>query len=258
MTYLIPTRKRKALKSSLKPALLIFLGLAVFILIFFSLLNTFFTQAGAGVKQVGALGRVFNFFETKNILIAENENLKKKVTELTFENAERDALYTENQNLLTIIGRTTATSSLVYARVIQKPGVSPYDILVIDAGENENLQNGNQIVLMGIVVGEITEVNKTFSKATLFSTPGKVINVLVGGKKIQAEAKGIGGGAFEMQIPQGIDVKQGDSILFPADPTKIFGRVISIEANEEDAFKQVFFSSPENPYELGWVQVRKN
>ena len=73
-----------------------------------------------------------------------------------------------------------------------------------------------------VVLGEVAEVYETSSKVRLYSSSGEQVTVFIGGEAIMAEAKGIGGGNFEIELPQNVDVFIGDSIYIPEFHPQIF------------------------------------
>jgi len=65
----------------------------------------------------------------------------------------------------------------------------------------------------------------------------------------------LGGGNFEVKLPRGVDIREGDVISFPAINTQIVGVVEKIKVKAADPFQTILFKSPVNIYELRFVEI---
>lgn len=196
---------------------------------------------------------------TKKDLVKENDSLQKRIIRLRVELLEKNLLSSENRGLKEILGRHEGTENAratLLSAVLSKPNRSPYDTLVLDAGREHGITVGNEVIAYGnIVIGKIDTVSKQTSRAKLFSSPGEEINVVIGEENISAIALGIGGGNFEIRLPRGIDVREGDTISFPSIRTKIVGVIEKIKVKPTDSLQTILFKSPINLYQLRWVEI---
>jgi len=188
-------------------------------------------------------------------LQAENQDLRDKVTLLLAQNSDRTALAAENISLKAMLGRVEK-EKIIYAIVLQKPPISPYDTFILDVGARNGVKVGNIITVGNLAIGIILETNTGTSKAELFSSPQKVFEGRLGSKGISIQATGQGGGTFESLVPIGTIVSEGDALVLPSVSTKVFGIVEKVETLEEEGFKKVLFGLPINPSLVSNVGVR--
>lgn len=188
---------------------------------------------------------VFGSFRSKQALVQENEQLKQAVALADGVKLERDTLQARNTELEALVGRLPTDHKLVMGTILSKPGFSPYDTLIIDAGISENVKVG-QIVLAdsAIAVGTVTNVEQHTATISLYSTPDQKLNVLIGGHAIQAVAIGKGAGNFEIRLPRNTEVSVGDTVTLANDPQKILGSVEIIDVNPSDSFDKILFKGP--------------
>lgn len=195
------------------------------------------------------------YLKSKKSLSTENQKLKEEINNLISLNADRNSLLEENAILQEKIGRKDS-EKYVFSNVLERPGFSPYDFLVIDAGALAGVTVGNKVFYNNFVLGVVVEVTLNLSKVELFSSSGKLAQVLMGDKKMPVQATGQGGGAFEALLPKGIDVEIGDPVMLVEDVKKVFGFVGGIVDDESDSLERVFFSLPINIYEINTVSVQ--
>lgn len=256
MTYLIPTKKRSTFGAfSSKVALILFIVLLLISIIFFSTLSSLVLNTVSLIRNIfPASSFVFNFFESRGALIAENSNLKNEILDLTSINADRQALEDENMRLKELLGRNDIKTKKMGV-VLSRPSFSLYDTLVIDIGKNHGVKVFDKVFFNNLIIGEVVEVGSNISKISLFSSSGKIFKAIIGDEKFEAEVKGVGGGGFEALLPKGIVVTEGDPIIFADISPKVFGLVSAVEADPADAFQKIYFSMPINIYEISEVLV---
>ncbi len=193
---------------------------------------------------------------SKSSLIAENNALKIQINQ-----SEEDVLLSkiiknENDDLKNILGRKQAGQKQILAAVLEKPFLSPYDTLVIDAGTSDAVSVGDKILAdSSTFIGYVSEVFGDKSKVILYSSPGEKIKVLIGNDNIEKEAEGAGGGNFVAEVPKESGIKEGDTIIIPSISPNIFGVVEKVNFKETDSLERVLFKNPINISELKWVLV---
>lgn len=196
-----------------------------------------------------------DMFKSKLTLIKENQYLKEQIQSKEKEYAMYFLIKKENEDIKNILNRREIDNLLLSA-ILVKPFLSPFDTLIIDVGEDKGVVVGDKVLADGnVYIGYISEVYNSTSKVVLYSTPGQKVPVLIGENNIEKEAIGLGGGNFKVEIPREIDVKEGDSVVFPSISTNIFGVVERVDFKETSAFQSVLFKNPINISELKWVQV---
>ncbi len=263
MSYLLDKKiKRKKLSK-------IIIGFAVLLLVIFFRTSIFNALSGAShviFRPVLVVGENFknsfqgidSFFRSKKFLSAENEELKKKLAEESATLANYNSLAADNAMFKEILGRKNESSSLLVSAILSKPNHSPYDTLLIDVGEKENVKAGDRVFALGnIPIGRVAEVSPHSSKVALFSTPGEKTEVVVGTLGAFMQLVGRGGGNFEMILPRDFTLENGTEVHLPGITPYVVGTVVTIISDPRDAFIKALLISPVNVQELKFVEVEK-
>lgn len=193
-------------------------------------------------------------FRSKAELADENRALADQIVALSAANADRNRLARENTELKNNFKRSDKRK-LVYAVVIKKPPSSPYDTFIIDVGDESGIKQGDTVIFGNVALGTVVETGKNYSKAELFSSPGKVFRGVFGADNITIEVKGLGGGVFESLLPIGTKVALGDDLILPSISPKVFATVEKIEEKQSEGFKRVLFTLPINAGQIGAVGI---
>ena len=155
--------------------------------------------------------------------------------------------------------------------VLKRPPLAPYDELIIDLGQNDDVVVGDLVYASGnVLLGRVSDVLGQTSKVTLLSSPGETYDVLIsngnnttsisstGSKTIPAIAHGLGGGQFSVEVPRDVIASAGDIVLIPSINNKTIGVVGSVVTDPAQPFETILFTSLTNIYELRWVLVDTN
>ncbi len=208
----------------------------------------------AGNKTESVVGTFFASFKDKNTLVKENEKLNDDISVMEAKVLDRNLLAEKIIKLEESLGRSRDDDRL-FANVLVGADRSPYDTIVIDAGEKEGVFVGNTVVYSGSgVIGEIVETTSYTAKIKLYSSPGEEHRVIVGSYNIPAVAIGRGMGNFEARVPQNSAVSAYDTVL-TAKNNLILGTVLLIEEKPEEPIKRIFFRLPFNITEIRNVEV---
>ncbi|MFA6295321.1 MAG: rod shape-determining protein MreC [Candidatus Paceibacterota bacterium] len=188
-------------------------------------------------------------------LLLNNENLRRQILDAnvrleTIKNVEK-----ENEELRSLLNRASTTPKTL-AAVLARPPYSAYDVLVIDIGSEYNLSTSSKVYADGgVLIGRVADISKDSSKVILFSSSGQKYEVLIGSSNLPAIATGRGGGQYEIQLPHGSNIIEGDFVTVPSLNNKPLGVVVSVKVDPVKPFETIIFSSPVNIYELRWVLV---
>lgn len=186
------------------------------------------------------------------------EELRKTLNELYVQIADDDILKQENDDLKKILGRVHTKSPLL-ATILKKPPFSAYDTFILDVGVQHKIKKGQKVYAFGdVIIGEIGDVIGNTSKVKLYSSAGEKFTVSVGSTNIETVAIGKGGGYFELSLPRGTKIIEGDSVVIPSLTSAFVGRVGAIVSDPSEPFLKVLFRQPLNIYELKWVIVDTN
>jgi cell shape-determining protein MreC len=211
-----------------------------------------FFHFGGSVNSLG--NSLLTNFRSKDALVYENAMLRAENDRMQAQILDRNLLQERVMNLEEVLGRPRNDNRVV-ADVTVPFGHSYYDTLVIDAGADHNIQNGDFVVYSGAgVIGEVAEVSAVSAKVKLYSTGGEEHLVLIGSHSVPATARGMGNGNFQAKIPQGSLVSVGDRVVVSRG-NLILGEVTMVEELPGVPFRTVYFRSSFNPTEVRTVEV---
>ena len=209
---------------------------------------------GVGENADSAWGLFLANFREKGALMKENEILNETISIMETKVLDRNLLEEKVTRLEEALGRVRGDDRVV-ANVLVGAGQSPYDTLVIDAGEEEGINIGNMVVYSGSgTIGEVVETTQNSAKIKLYSYPGEEHRVTVGSHYIPVLAIGRGMGNFEAKVPQDSAVFVGDYVV-TVSGNLILGTVSLIEAKPAEPIKKIFFRVPFNITEIQSVEV---
>ena len=187
-------------------------------------------------------------------LLEENQALKERVASLQPIELERDLLLEQNA-LLKENANAPQSRKRLHATVLSVPGRSPYDTFLVDAGADQGISRDRLVFAAGSIIGRVAEVYGTTALVKLLSSPGEEYEVRIGASKIPAKALGRGGGNFEVTLPRGADVKEGDPISIPSVSSVSFGVVEKVGLGSSGTFQKILFKNPFNLYEVTLVDI---
>lgn len=195
-------------------------------------------------------------FTSKKDLLKQNTMLKARLEEDQIAMSKLNLLEEENESLKKIFLRSVGDENIL-ATILVKPNQSLYGSLLIDIGEEDGVKPEDLVFAMGdVVIGEIESVDKNSSKVVLYSSPGYISQVTLENTGRYFNAKGRGGGDFEISFPRDLDVEVGELLIYPSINNYVVGVVEKVIFDPRDSFKKVLFRSAVNIQELKWVQVK--
>lgn len=146
-------------------------------------------------------------------------------------------------------------ATAIPARVVARPPRTHYDTLILDQGEAAGISENDLVVKDGVALGTVVSRGTSTATVRLFTTPGVLQDAILGEPTAIAVAKGVGGGAFELQVPQNVAVVPGEAIRIPHSDTLILGVVVATRAKPSDAAQTVFAKSPVSLQTIDYVSV---
>lgn len=239
------------------------IALLVFLVMFFSR-NWIKETVGAdfGTAALSMSASAIEGVSDAKILNSKRE-LKKHISALeqvAEENKalklELDILKAENATLKDVLGRDVIESPSILARVTAVPNRTPYDTLLIDAGENQGIKMGDRVLYFNsIALGEIVEVYANSSRVRLYTTPGVVTPAVLSSSSQFVELHGRGGGNFEVELPRDFEISDTETVILPGLHSYTIGTLLRSISDPRDPFKRVVLKSPVSISTLDWVEV---
>lgn len=196
-----------------------------------------------------------NFMRSKADLVKENHELRERIESYDLLLISCRLLSDSKNSLLSSLGRT-AVSGGISAAVLAHPPKTPYDTLIIGAGESDGISVERAVALPeGPKIGTVFEVFGRESKVLLYSAPGRETMAVLERHNVPVALIGRGGGNFEIHLPRDVEIEMGDKIVSPDLDAVLLGVVGDVEVEPTDAFKRVLVSGPANIHTLRFVTV---
>lgn len=210
----------------------------------------FLRMRAAADDSVSIFGEAFG---AKENLVKENEKLQEEVIQLKLKASLFDEVKAEYDDLRRF---ENEEAIFAYARVLSTPRTAGYDILILDIGSAEGVREGDLVVgYDSVLLGRIESVGEHSVRVTLFSAPQSEVPVVFPKVGVDAVAKGQGGGAFILEVPQDTEVHVGDAISLRTLSDKMVATVTEVSVDPTDAFKTVYAAVPVNIYDMRHVGV---
>ena len=245
MSYRLSSKKRQQRKNLWLRSIVALVLLGVFVVIFNLLGGTFSWVSSGLVSGTSGVGNMFGVLTSdKQKLIDENTRLTQELARQSADRQMQDALVARNNDLLAELGRQTISVKTA-AGVVNKPPFSPYDTYTLDAGSDFGVSVGDVVSFSDyVVLGKITRVTESGSKASLFSAPRIETPVNINGTTFIAV--GQGGGTMRVDVPRDFEVEEGHMMLLPGISVWVVGELHDVQFRPQDSFKKLFFKTPVN------------
>lgn len=254
MTYLSPTKRKKQEFFLVK-------GLALF---FFILAVGFFLKnpLERGFANASlALPDIKNYpfllwFKDRGDIISESIELKNKIVELEAIAADKALLTEENNELRTLLEFKKLNENYAAGVVVSKSEGTPNGLLKAKV-LSERVEVGSKVKRNDLVIGEVVEKNDNLILISLYSYPGKSTKAFFGKEKIEVEARGLGGGVFEVFIPKAYPAKLQDALILPDISPNFLGSVQSVQSSPEETFQRILVGLPTNPESFTYLLIEE-
>lgn len=198
--------------------------------------KSWFLESGESLPQ---------YLRNRTELIDEISRLRSDVAATEGDKHTIKTLTDENEELRSLLGHEG--EDRILAGIIGRPGLLPYDSLMIDQGTNDGIVEGAPVYIGdSTVVGIVRNAAHKTSVVELVTSPGFEATVFIMGPDIYTNAVGIGGGQLRVGVPQGIPLSEGDLVVLPSVASGVYGE-ISIVQSVPSRPEQYGFVSPQTP-----------
>lgn len=191
---------------------------------------------------------------SRNALIARVATDEAEISQIKYEATLYGLVSSENTKLLQELHGTPPATGIL-ARVVSRPPEIPYDTILIDEGSVSGISEGDTVVYQGIALGKVISTGNGSALVKLFSNPGTEEDALVGDPGAIAVASGLGGGALQLSVPEGVSVSVGDSVRMEGSETLLLGIVGSVSTDTSNSTRVVLAYVPVSFADLDFVDV---
>ncbi len=169
---------------------------------------------------------------------------------------ENATLKAQLADVTALLGSRSASVPGILAAVLARPPLSPYDSLLIDAGQTAGVQSGAFVEGPGgVPLGKVDVTTAQTARVTLFSSAGIKTEVLIGEHRVPVDLVGSGAGTFSATAPKDSGILVGD-VVYSA-KSALMGAVVRIDENASSPTATLFVQASVNPFSLSWVAVSR-
>lgn len=210
----------------------------------------------AGEQTTARVGAVSTFFADTVRVANEVDRLRAENEGLANNNA---LLSAQVADLTRLLGTRATGEAGIVAGVLVRPPVSPYDVLIVDAGEREEVKSGAQVFGNGgIPVGTVASVSPHNARVLLYSAPGRQTTAWIGEKRTPVTLIGQGSGALTTTVAREVGVVPGDTIYTAGPGSVPIATVRSIENDPSAPTARVRITPLVNPFSVMWVSISRS
>jgi cell shape-determining protein MreC len=206
-----------------------------------------------GTVLTAGVGNTGTFFTGKAEIARERDRLLAENAALI---AQQAALSAREADLIRLLGSRTEPAKGILAGVLARPPVSPYDVLVVDAGSKAGIVEGARALgLGGVPLGTVESVAPGSSRITLYSTPLRETEAWIGEARIPVTLIGEGSGAFAAEVARESGIKEGDMAYVASGGAFPIGTVMRVESDPSSPRSRVDIKPVLNPFSVTWVSI---
>jgi cell shape-determining protein MreC len=188
-------------------------------------------------------------------LASENRLMKERFEAVDRLEDSYDALLAMQEEVLDLFGRRDYGRGIA-ASVLMRPPETPYDLIIIDVGEDDLVTVGDRVLLPKAgIIGHVVESFNKQSKVLLYTSNGEETNAYLERGDVSIKLVGIGGGGFEFFVPRDIEVEEGDRVVTADIKAELLGTVVSVSLDTTDSEKRVLVSGVANISSLRFVEI---
>ena len=199
------------------------------------------------------VGNAGSFFTGKVALTDERDRLLAENAALYAKSARLEAKVADLERLL---GGRTESMQGILAGVLARPPVSPYDVLIVDAGTDEGVSDGSRAQGPGgMPIGTVESVTKGSSRIQLYSTPAKETESWIGEARIPVTLVGEGSGAMSAIVAREAGIAIGDLVYVAGPGALPVGSVTSVGNDPSSPRSRVGIRPLLNPFSVTWVTI---
>lgn len=206
-----------------------------------------------GNALTAGVGNTGTFFSDKESLASERDRLRTENAALA---SRYEVLAAREADLRVLLGARTEPEKGILAGVLSRPPVSPYDMLIVDAGANAGIASGLRVLgAGGVPLGTVDSVSADSSRIMLYSTPQRETESWVSDARIPVTLIGEGSGAFSADVIRESGIKEGDLVYVAGQGALPIGTVVAVASDPSSPRTRIDIKPNLNPFSVTWVTV---
>lgn len=208
---------------------------------------------GIGNALSAGVGNTTAFFGNSVALTEERDALMRENAALLARNA---TLAARAQDLERLLGSRTEPVGGVVAGVLSRPPVSPYDVLIVDAGSEAGVRVGSRVDgAGGIPIGVVESVTRASARILLYSTPGHETESWVGETRMPVTLIGSGSGSMYAVVARDAGILAGDFVYVAGPGSLAVGTVVAVASDPSSPRSRIDIRPLINPFSVTWVTI---
>ena len=189
--------------------LLIFIGVALFIAINFTVITTSTRDAlpVSGIERltisivspiqkgvtgsIAFFGQVWETYFMAVLAVSENVQLRRELGKTLEIKTRNDELVLENKRLKKFVNFTSMVpDTYVAAQIIARDPSPWFRTVMIDKGSRDGLSKGSPVMVSEGIVGQVVNVSGRYSRVLLITDRNSAVDALVQGTRVRGMVKG--------------------------------------------------------------------
>ncbi len=193
----------------------------------------------------------FSSFGDTAALSLRNEQLANENAALAGEN---QALSRKAESLGAL---SSGAANGITAGIVARPPASPYDTFVLATGSRGGVAPGMEAFGEGgVPLGIVSSVLTDFSRVTLFSAPGMLVDGWAGRAHTPVTIIGSGGGVLRASVARAAGISVGDVVFVPGPGMLPVGSVVRVDSDPSSPVVTLQIQSALNLFSVSWVELR--
>ena len=192
-------------------------------------------------------------------MLSDPRELAREIEAITRAN---EALVAENATLRARLAdygelESGADSAGIFAGVIARPPLAPYDVLVVALPSVASVAPGAFVAGPGgVPVGTVESIAGGYAHIGLFSMPRRATDGWVGEERLPLTLIGKGAGAFSAGIPRDAKVAPGDIVYLPGPGALAVGTVREVRADPSSPESKLLIEPMVNLFMITSVRIQ--
>jgi len=187
-----------------------------------------------------------------NILAARLLDAEQELARVSYQPLLFTALAEENERLKNLLDIAPDDVQGV-GRVIARPPRTHYDTLLVSLSPSHQVHVGDSVFFEHTLLGVVHRVEGATALVSLFSSSGTSYDVRVGNPTSIVSIKGVGGGAFMMDVPTTVSITEGDVVFSAQDDTQMVAIVARVVEDSDKTTKTVYAHTPNSFADIRYV-----